>query len=117
MVPAAVRRVNLSRRLAERRSPGENSHVMTTATRPLSYTEVEIRSYLPSGWGIVVGGAAGWDAAAGRWAVEVYDGADTTWTIAVAGDDAAKQGRLEALKAAIDRLTRKSLGRKSVITG
>jgi hypothetical protein len=59
----------------------------------------------------------GWDAAARRWAVDVYDGADTTWMIAVAGDEAAKQGRLEALKAAIDRLSRKSLGRKSVITG
>lgn len=117
MVPAAARRVNRTPRLAERRSPGENSRAMSTATRPLSYTEIEIRSYLPSGWGIVPGGAGGWDAGARRWAVEVYDGADTTWTIAVAGDDAASQGRLEALKAAIDRLTRKSLGRKSVISG
>jgi hypothetical protein len=90
---------------------------MSNAKRPLSYTDVEIRSYLPSGWGIVPDGAGRWDAGAARWAVDVYDGADTTWTIAVAGADAAKQGRLEALKAAIDRLTRKSLGRKSVLTG
>ena len=90
---------------------------MSATARPLAYTDVEIRSYLPSGWGILPGGARGWDAGQSRWAIEVYDGADTSWTIAVAGDDAAKQGRLEALKAAIDRLTRKQLGRKSVITG
>jgi len=90
---------------------------MSNANRPLAYTDVEIRSYLPSGWGIVPGGAGGWNADAGSWAVEVYDGADTTWTLAVAGGDAAKLGRIEALQAAIDRLTRKALGRKSVITG
>jgi hypothetical protein len=117
MVPAAARRVNLPTRLAEHPRAGENSGVMSIATRPLRYTDVEIRSYLPSGWGIVPGVAGAWDADARRWAVAVYDGADTTWTVAVEADAAAALGRLEALKAAIDRLTRKALGRKSVITG
>jgi len=90
---------------------------MATTLSPLTYTEIEVRSYLPSGWGIVAGQAGRWDAAQGRWSIEIYDGADNTWTIAIGGEEAARTGRLDALREGIDRLTRKSLGRKSIISG
>jgi len=90
---------------------------MATTVAPLTYTDIEVRSYLPSGWGIVAGQAGHWDAAEGRWSIRIYDGADNTWTIAIGGADAARAGRLDALRQAIDRLTRKSLGRKSILSG
>jgi len=90
---------------------------MATQSRPLSYTDVEVRSYLPSGWGILPGATASWSGETGAWQIEVYDGADNAWTISVAADDAAKTDRFTALRSAIDRLQRKSLGRKSILTG
>lgn len=90
---------------------------MSTSPRPLGYTALEIRSYLPSGWGIQAGSSGRWDADRGAWRVDVYDGADNTWTIAIAAGEAESAGRLPALKAAIDRLARKALGRKSILTG
>lgn len=90
---------------------------MSAPSRPLSYTELEIRSYLPSGWGIPPGSSGGWNAEQNRWSIEVYDGADNLWTVAVAGADADEGERIGALKAAIDRLTRKQLGRKSILSG
>ncbi|MCM2270844.1 MAG: hypothetical protein NDJ75_12135 [Thermoanaerobaculia bacterium] len=90
---------------------------MSALHRPLSYTDVEIRSYLPSGWGISPGSQGGWNAEQKRWSIEVYDGADNQWTVAVAGADADAGGRIAALKTAIDRLTRKQLGRKSILSG
>lgn len=90
---------------------------MAEPVRPLVYTEVELRSFIPSGWGIVSGQAGRWDAKGGRWSIEIYDGADNTWKVEVDADEAAGQGRLEALKAKIDTLHRKALGRKSILTG
>lgn len=90
---------------------------MAAQTRPLSFTDVELRSYLPSGWGIPPGGAGAWDAERSQWSIEVYDGADNLWTVAVGGAEAAKSGRIAALKAAIERLESRALGRKSVISG
>lgn len=90
---------------------------MAESVRPLVYTDVELRSFLPSGWGIVSDQPGRWDAENGRWSVEIYDGADNTWKVEVRAGDAASQGRLEALKASIDTLHRKALGRKSVLTG
>ena len=82
-----------------------------------SFTETEVRSYLPSGWGIVPGAAGRRDAASGSWSIDVYDGADNTWKLEVAGAAAAAEGRLAALQAAVRRLERKALGRKSVLFG
>jgi hypothetical protein len=90
---------------------------MAEQLRLLSFTDIEIRSYLPSGWGLRPGASGTWQAENSSWAVEVYDGADHIWTVEVTGAEAARAGRLAALKATIERLTRKSLGRKSVITG
>ncbi len=87
-----------------------------TPTR-LSYTELEIRSYLPSGWGIQPDSAPRWNAARGVWAIDVYDGADNIWAVEVKADETSRGDRLAALKASFDRLQRKALGRKSVLTG
>jgi hypothetical protein len=79
------------------------------------FTATEIRSFLPSGWGIPPGTLGQVDPRTGRWSIDVYDGADNTWRIEV--DPAAGTGRLDALRAAIDRVQRKGLGRKSVLLG
>jgi hypothetical protein len=88
---------------------------MSAKPAPLSYTEIEVRSYLPSGWGIVPGERGRWSAADGSWKLPVYDGADNVWTIEVRGADAAD--RMAALQASIQKIQRKGLGRKSIISG
>ncbi len=90
---------------------------MPESARPLVYSEIEIRSYLPSGWGIRPGASGVWNPRARTWSIEVYDGADNVWPVAVPASEATRQGRLDALRAGIDTVARKSLGRKSVITG
>jgi len=94
---------------------GENPPVSASTSR-VSYSEVEIRSYLPSGWSIAPGASGRWDAARGAWSIDVSDGADNVWTVSVPATAAAND-RLGAFKAEIGRLERKALGRKSVITG
>jgi hypothetical protein len=83
---------------------------------PITYTETEVRSVLPSGWGIVGGSAGRWDAREGTWSIEIYDGAEQRWTVTV-DSSGAERGRLGALDAEIRRIERKGLGRKSVISG
>ncbi|HEX9798824.1 MAG TPA: hypothetical protein VGC00_01510 [Thermoanaerobaculia bacterium] len=90
---------------------------MTADARPLAYTEVEIHSYLPSGWGIAPNSTGTWSADRSAWQIDVLDGAENTWTVAVDAADAAGSGRLSALKSAIDHLNRKALGRKSILSG
>ena len=90
---------------------------MSEPVKPLVYTEIEVRSFLPTGWGILPGASGRWDAKGGRWSLEIYDGADNTWKVEVNAGQAAASGRLDALKAKLDDLHRKALGRKSVLTG
>ncbi len=90
---------------------------MSAQGGPIVYTETEIRSYLPSGWGIVPGAAGRRDAQSGAWSIEVLDGADNTWKVEVDPKSAVGTGRLEALRESVNRLERKALGRKSVISG
>ena len=90
---------------------------MTADARPLAYTELEVRSYLPSGWGIAPDATGTWSADRGAWQIDVLDGADNSWTIAVPAAEAARTDRLAALRAAVDRLQRRALGRKSILTG
>ncbi|MFN7940693.1 MAG: hypothetical protein U0X73_03795 [Thermoanaerobaculia bacterium] len=89
---------------------------MAKSSRPVTYTSAEIRGFLPSGWGIVGEAAGRWNAAEGVWSLEIYDGADNTWTLRVEGHAASGQ-RLPALAAAVDRVVRKGLGKKSFLTG
>ena len=83
---------------------------MSEATRRLTYTETELKSYLPSGWGIRQGSVGRWDADKSSWQIEVYDLADNDWPLVVPGKDATAKGRLEALKVSVDELYRKALG-------
>ena len=76
----------------------------------LTFTDVEIRSYLPSGWGIRPQGGATWDASKATYRIEVYDPAVNVWPLTITGKDAAASGRLAALKASVDVLYRKALG-------
>jgi hypothetical protein len=78
-------------------------------SRPLSYIQDEIKSYLPSGWSL--GEESGrWDAKRGTWTIQVLDSADQDWPLAVKAAAAEKLGRLPALKLAMDRVYREGLG-------
>jgi hypothetical protein len=82
---------------------------MKSSTR-LSYLPIEIQSYLPTGWELPEAGAPKWDAAKGAWSATLVDGADVEWPVVVRAADAAKVGRLPALKKAIDDVYRDRLG-------
>ncbi len=82
---------------------------MMAESNRLTFTDIEIRSYLPSGWGIRANGAGGWDAGKSTYQIEVYDGTDNLWALKVTAKDAAALGRLAALKASVDKLYRQAL--------
>ena len=82
----------------------------TTTNAPLSYTETEVRSYLPTGWDLVGNPEGAWDPKKKIWRSRVLDGVDFDWPLEVGSDDAGKLGRLEALRQAFDRLVRERLG-------
>ncbi|HNU83751.1 MAG TPA: hypothetical protein PKO05_10005 [Thermoanaerobaculia bacterium] len=79
------------------------------STERLSYLPIEIRSYLPTGWGLVAGTEPRWDERKETWTAAVYDLADNEWTVRVTEAAAGKQGRLPALKQAIDEVFYRSL--------
>lgn len=83
---------------------------MTTA---LSYLPIEIKSYLPSGWSLPDDPTGTWDSRRAVWTVTVYDVADQDWKLSVKAADAARLGRLEALRHAMGTLYREGLGRYS----
>ena len=84
---------------------------MKTTTKPtLSYTETEIRSYLPTGWDLIGDPKGAWDPRQKLWRARVIDGVDFDWPLEVAADEAGKLGRVEALRQAFDRLVRERLG-------
>jgi hypothetical protein len=89
----------------------------------LGYTEDEIRSYLPSGWRIAGADTAAaelgpqmvgrWDAAKRVWRARVVDNVDFDWPLVVKAADVGKlgaNGRIEAMRLAIDKLNRERLG-------
>lgn len=93
------------------------------ANEPLGYTEDEIRSFLPSGWRLAAAEPAPaelvpltfghWDAGKGVWRMRVVDNVDFDWPLVVKAADVAKlgtNGRLEALRQAMDKLNRERLG-------
>jgi hypothetical protein len=93
------------------------------ATEPLAYTEDEVRSFLPSGWRLLAAEEAAaemaphisghWDARKAEWRLRVVDNVDFDWPLVVKADDAAKlgdNGRLEALRLAMDKVYRERLG-------
>lgn len=76
---------------------------------PLSYTETEIRGFLPTGWSLA-GDSGGWDAKKKVWRTTVLDGVEFDWPVVVKPDEASSKGRLEALRLAFDRVYRERLG-------
>lgn len=85
------------------------------APRPLTYSLVEIHSYLPAGWNLMDADEPGrWDARRESWIVEVHDGADMPWSVEVRAADAARAGRLEALRVAMDLVYRTGVGKDGI---
>ena len=72
---------------------------------PLSYTAVELDSYLPAGW-ILARQEPRWDAEEGAFHVQVIDGSGLDWDLWVPKAEADRHGRIEALRRAVDELDR-----------
>lgn len=83
---------------------------MKTTNEPLSYTETEIRSYLPTGWDLAGGPEGAWDPKKKSWRISVLDNVEFDWPVVVKADDAGSQGRMEALRRAMDAVYRERLG-------
>lgn len=94
-----------------------------TANEPLVYTEEEIRSFLPTGWSLAAAEASEieigprvfghWDAGKRVWRMRVVDNVDFDWPLVVKAADVASlgtDGRLEALRRAMDKVYRERLG-------
>lgn len=75
----------------------------------LSYTEDELRSFLPSGWNLTDDEGA-WNAKKKIWSTRIIDEVDFDWPVEVDAREAEELGRLEALKRAMDRTQRGRLG-------
>jgi hypothetical protein len=80
------------------------------STQELAYTETEVRSYLPTGWNILGAGEGRWDEKKEQWSTTVIDNVDYDWPLEVKAADAAKLGRLDALKAALEKVYRQRFG-------
>jgi hypothetical protein len=80
------------------------------AQERLDYTEIEVRSFLPSGWNLVGSDAGSWDSKKGTWTTTVLDNVDYDWKVEIKPADVLKLGRLDALKVAVDRVYRERLG-------
>lgn len=76
----------------------------------LHYTETEIRSFLPTGWDLIGGAQGSWDPKRKTWRATVLDNVDFDWPLEVRAAEAAKLGRLEALRQALNRVYRERLG-------
>lgn len=81
-----------------------------SATEPLGYTEVEVKSVLPSGWSLLEDSAGSWESGKGIWTTRVLDDVDFDWPVVVKAEAAARLGRLEALRLAMDQVYRERLG-------
>ena len=87
-----------------------NHAAMITTNLPLSYTETEIRSFLPTGGGLAGNPEGAWDPKKKVWRARVVDGVAFDWPLVGEATAARKLGRLEALRTAFDRLYRERLG-------
>ncbi|MCP4203797.1 MAG: hypothetical protein GY769_17905 [bacterium] len=72
----------------------------------LSYSRIELESYLPSGWSLEEAEGA-YEIKKRRWRISVQDVSELVSTLAVDQKAADKLGRIPALRAAIDRLVRR----------
>ncbi|HEV8631222.1 MAG TPA: hypothetical protein VGV61_12970 [Thermoanaerobaculia bacterium] len=72
---------------------------------PLSYTDVELESYLPAGWTLGEP-TPHWHDDKQRFHAVVLDGSELDWELEIPKAEADKHGRIEALRRAVDRLDR-----------
>ena len=72
----------------------------------LSYSDIEIRSYLPTGWSLPTEEEGDrWNAKRRSWTVTLIDGTDLEWRLEVSLAEVETRGRMEALR----RATRKAV--------
>ena len=74
---------------------------------PLMYTDVELESYIPSGWRLAEAGDRGWNAKDEAFRCLLLDGSDLDWELVVPLAETRRHGRIEALRRAVDELDRK----------
>lgn len=79
-------------------------------TDSLSYTETEIRSYLPTGWSLADDSAGAWDPKKNVWRTTVLDNVEFDWPVEIKPAEVSSLGRIEALRKAMDRVFRERLG-------
>lgn len=79
----------------------------------LTYTDDEIRSFLPSGWNLNEDETGDWDPKRSEWTITVHDEVDFDWPVVVSAKEAEAEGRLEALRRALDRTYRGRLGKRT----
>ncbi len=72
---------------------------------PLSYTDLELESYLLSGW-VLADDEPHWDEKEGAFHAKVVDGSELDWDLFVPKAEADRHGRIEALRRAVDKLDR-----------
>ena len=73
---------------------------------PLSYTDIELESYLIAGWVLADDEPPHWDEKEGVFHAKVIDGSELDWDLWVPKADADRHGRIEALRRAVDKLDR-----------
>ena len=73
---------------------------------PLMYTDVELESYIPTGWVLAEDDAPGWDAKRKAFRALVIDGSDLDWELLIRQSEVTEHGRIEALRRAVDKLFR-----------
>jgi len=83
---------------------------MRASEQPLTYTETEVRSFLPTGWNLLGAPEGTWDPKKKTWNAQVIDNVDFDWPVVVKAGDASSLGRIEALRKALDRVYRERLG-------
>ena len=79
---------------------------MSQTNSNLSYSTLELQSYLPAGWNLESADGE-YEAGRERWRISIQDVSELVSTLAVNQQDADRLGRIPALRAAIDRLVRK----------
>lgn len=94
------------------RGSGDNTPAMSDYA-PFSYTDDELRSYLPTGWTLLDDPLGSWSQKKETLSIRLEDGADMPWDLEIRARDVHDAGRIEALDAAMDRLYKGRLGKRT----
>lgn len=82
-----------------------------SADSEVSFTRRELLDYLPAGWVLSDPDSGGlYNDKLKRWEVTLRDICDVEWELHVDDRAASADGRIEALRAAVDELDRAALG-------